>query len=204
MGVYRHFPYSNFHNMNMDELIKAVKFLFEEYMRINELTDLTAQQLEELKEYVVNAFDSLELQEYVNNKFDEMIVDGTLPEILQRLIPPEVTLWLNRHITSGMIIDSSLTVAGAAADAQATGEALRFKANMPVENNEPVDGTDGQVLATNGDGTTRWVDFAEPTPEEITEAINNWLAEHPDATIDTFASSGTAGTYWKDPVGLLK
>lgn len=28
--------------------------------------------------------------------------------------------------------------------------------------------------------------------------------EHPDATIDTFASSGTAGTYWKDPVGLLK
>jgi hypothetical protein len=28
--------------------------------------------------------------------------------------------------------------------------------------------------------------------------------EHPDATIDTFASSGTAGTYWKDPVGQLK
>ncbi len=28
--------------------------------------------------------------------------------------------------------------------------------------------------------------------------------EHPDAAIDTFASSGTAGTYWKDPVGLLK
>lgn len=202
MGVYRHFPYSNFHNMNMDELIKAVKFLFEEYMRINELTDLTAQQLEELKEYVVNAFDSLELQEYVNNKFDEMIVDGTLPEILQRLIPPEVTLWLNRHITSGMIIDSSLTVAGAAADAQATGEALRFKANMPVENNEPVDGTDGQVLATNGDGTTRWVDFAEPTPEEITEAINNWLAEHPDATTTVQDKSLTADKF-RDELKLL-
>jgi hypothetical protein len=28
--------------------------------------------------------------------------------------------------------------------------------------------------------------------------------EHPDATIDTFADKGTAGTYWKDPVGLLK
>lgn len=28
--------------------------------------------------------------------------------------------------------------------------------------------------------------------------------EHPEATIDTFASSGTAGTYWKDPVGQLK
>lgn len=27
---------------------------------------------------------------------------------------------------------------------------------------------------------------------------------HPDATIETFANSGTAGTYWKDPVGLLK
>ena len=28
--------------------------------------------------------------------------------------------------------------------------------------------------------------------------------EHPDATIDTFADKGTAGAYWKDPVGLLK
>lgn len=28
--------------------------------------------------------------------------------------------------------------------------------------------------------------------------------EHPDATIDTFADKGTAGTYWKNPVGLLK
>ena len=28
--------------------------------------------------------------------------------------------------------------------------------------------------------------------------------EHPDAKIDTFADKGTAGTYWKDPVGQLK
>lgn len=28
--------------------------------------------------------------------------------------------------------------------------------------------------------------------------------DHPDADIDTFADKGTAGTYWKDPVGQLK
>ena len=31
MGIFRQFPYSNFHEMNMDEIIKIVKNMLEEW-----------------------------------------------------------------------------------------------------------------------------------------------------------------------------
>lgn len=43
-------------------------------------------------------------------------------------------------------------------------------------------GVAGQVLATNGDGTTTWTDAAAPTEEQVGEAVSEWLEAHPDAT----------------------
>ena len=60
-------------------------------------------------------------------------------------------------------VDETLTVAGKAADAAAVGKRLdslsETKVNLPKDDiGAPQNGTNGQILQTNGDGTTQWVD----------------------------------------------
>ena len=43
-------------------------------------------------------------------------------------------------------------------------------------------GTSGQVLTTNGDGTTIWSNPITPSDNQISTAVNNWLNNNPDAT----------------------
>ena len=44
------------------------------------------------------------------------------------------------------------------------------------------DGTNGQVLRTNGDGTTSWTSVGTPTDAQVGEAVSDWLDDHPEAT----------------------
>ena len=50
------------------------------------------------------------------------------------------------------------------------------------EYNHYDNGTAGQLLRTNGDGSTEWSDYGLPTDEQTEEAINKWLDDHPEAT----------------------
>lgn len=45
-----------------------------------------------------------------------------------------------------------------------------------------LEGTTGQILQTNGDGTTSWINRNVPTDEQIAEAVSDWLDAHPEAT----------------------
>lgn len=56
-----------------------------------------------------------------------------------------------------------------------------LKVNKPLSNGTPTNGTSGQVLRTNGDGTTAWDDVAMPTDEQTASALAAWLAQHPEA-----------------------
>ena len=57
------------------------------------------------------------------------------------------------------------------------------KVNLPKdENNQPDNGTAGQLLRTNGDGSTDWVDEGLPTDAQTAQAVSDWLDAHPDAT----------------------
>ena len=53
--------------------------------------------------------------------------------------------------------------------------AIGGKVNKPAS-----DGTNGQILKTNGDGTTEWIDSADVT--DIEEAVDEWLNAHPEKT----------------------
>lgn len=52
---------------------------------------------------------------------------------------------------------------------------------LPKPRADP-DGTNGQVLSTNGDGTTTWVNQISPSDEQIGDAVSDWLEDHPEAT----------------------
>ena len=64
------------------------------------------------------------MQVEINNKIDAMVLDGTFNDIVIPELTPVITSWLNDHISnpSNPPIDTSLSVAGAAADAKATGD----------------------------------------------------------------------------------
>lgn len=95
---------------------------------IQALYDAFAQ----LQNYVNTYFEGLDVDEKinvaVNNKLDTMVLDGTL----STLVSPLVSTWLNANITqpTGVVIDRSLTVDGACADAGATGDRLEQLESM--------------------------------------------------------------------------
>lgn len=138
MGIFRQFPYSNFHDMNMDEIIKIVRQLADEwaanqenwerlYNDTNALYQEARTAIDEFKAYVLNYFATLDLQDEVNAKINEMVLNGSFDPIIYRALSPSVTDWLEENITvpSGVVIDSSLSIEGACADAKATGDWLR-------------------------------------------------------------------------------
>ena len=141
MGVFRQFPYSNFHEMNLDEMIKIIKNMLEEWAQyhaewdawMNQMNDDWSNYQEVMNEawqnmqnFINNYFDNLNVQNEINNKITDMVNTGQFASIVEPYIPPRVTAWLTEHITEpvGVVIDTSLTVSGACADAKATGDVI--------------------------------------------------------------------------------
>lgn len=75
--------------------------------------------------------------------------------------------------------DLKSAVTNAEGDIDTLETALPGKVNKPVSS---PDGTNGQLLRTNGDGTTTWVDQGLPTDAQTTTAVATWLNAHPEAT----------------------
>ena len=169
MGIFRNFPYSNFHEMNMDEIIKIIKNMLEEWATYHAewdqwMADLEASWTEyqddvnaqwvayqntmntawqNMQNFINNYFDNLDVQEEINNKIVSMIQTGEFGHLVNEYIPSAVNAWLALHITqpTGVVIDTSLTVAGACADAKATGDAIKnLKSILSAE-------TDNNIIA---------------------------------------------------------
>ena len=83
---------------------------------------------DELEGYVNNYFDNLDLQTEIDNKLDKMAINGTLTALISPLIPNAVSSWLSNNVDpvgSAVVVDSTLSVTGAAADAKVTGDSIK-------------------------------------------------------------------------------
>ena len=74
---FENFPYTDFHELNLDWVIKIVK-------ECKTLSGETAVGLEDLKKYVNQYFSDLNVQQQLNNKLDAMAADGSLAEIINQ------------------------------------------------------------------------------------------------------------------------
>lgn len=95
----------------------------------------------QLQGFVNGYFDSLDVQEEINNKLDEMArPGGGLSALIEPYIPDLVTDWLDDHVEpTSPIVDNSLSISGAAADAKVTGDeiARTFKtSNVYIEHSD--------------------------------------------------------------------
>lgn len=129
MGIFQQFPYSNFHEMNLDQIIKIMREMQDEWAA-------TKAEWASYKDFIDNYFANLDVSEEVLEALQAMAASGELNTIVDPTIIAAVTAWLADHITQPTTpaIDTSLTIAGAAADAKATGdkinEALIRRANI--------------------------------------------------------------------------
>lgn len=87
------YPYTDFHELNLDWILKTVKQVVADWMQyqqdLNEEWGAVQQDWHDteeawtnLKNYVENFFANLNLQQEVNTKIDEMVADGTMDQIL--------------------------------------------------------------------------------------------------------------------------
>ena len=163
MPFFDKYPYTNFHNVNLDWVLERVK----EWGALVEQNNTAFHELEEaneaFKNYVTSYFENLDVQEEINNKLDSMLESGVLTEYLQPYVSPAVSEWLSENITepTGVVIDKSLTVDGACADSKVTGDNINAMLSLISLNKVAGWWTNDAYIGTNA------------SPVNLTEVANN-------------------------------
>lgn len=131
--MYHNYPYTDFHEANMDWFLNKFKSLLTEWEDMKVEFDNLQEAFEALQAYVNDYFDNLDVQEEINNKLEAMAADGSLGVVLDPYVKTYTEGWLAEHITqeTGYVLDDTLTIQGAAADAEAVGlKAFLFRGEI--------------------------------------------------------------------------
>lgn len=114
-------------------LVGKYNACLEAYGTVTKLSTETVTACKQLQGWINSWFDNLDVQEELNKKIDSMVKDGTFSTLLHQTFDEQinqqttntVTNWLVANVTptgSAVVVDKSLSIEGAAADAKATGE----------------------------------------------------------------------------------
>ena len=122
---------------------------------------VTSAKLNKLEQGVANAGSDIEIE-----------VDSTLTQQGKPADAKAVGDAL-ANIDVDVDVDTTLTQQGAPADAKAVGDALVTKLAKPT-----TDGTNGQVLMTDGNGGVAWNDALDGTAVE--SAVGGYINDHPE------------------------
>lgn len=84
MGLFEQFPYTNFHELNLDWIVSKVKEIVKEFATLS-------GSFNDLKEYVNNYFEDLDLSEDVRQELQKIVASGEFDAIIaeaaQNVIP---------------------------------------------------------------------------------------------------------------------
>lgn len=110
------YPYTDFHEMNLDWTLETAK-------KAGEDAAEAVEKSTETKDYVDNYFANLDVDSEISGIVNQMIADGSFEELLAPIVPDVVTNWLRDNITpTTPPVDDTLTIQGAAADAKKVGD----------------------------------------------------------------------------------
>ena len=132
----RKYPYTTMSDYNLDWCIERIRTLSDEWKETRtEFGDLKTEW-ESYKNYIDNYFENLDLSEEVSNKIDQMKDDGYFSALFVELFTDDVvesagvvaSEWISENLLqeTGYVIDTSLTVSNAAADAKVVGDKLNM------------------------------------------------------------------------------
>ena len=132
-------------NENIDSFKKSLDDNYKAFEDLQKFVNLTKDSLvnsySELQSYVNTYFENLDVQTEINNKLDTMSTNGTLSLLVAPFIPELVTNWLNENVVPGgstIVVDETLSISGAAADAKKCGE---LKQGINASKNSIINGS---------------------------------------------------------------
>lgn len=82
------YPYTDFHEMNLDWIIERVETLTKDWLQAREEINDYEAQFAELHTYVMDYFKNLDVTEEINAKLDKMAEDGTLNALIKKYYDP--------------------------------------------------------------------------------------------------------------------
>lgn len=144
-------PYS----YDLKWIVEQVKHAIELYEPLHD--EFVALQLnfDDLRDYVQNYFNNLDIDAAISAKINHMFQQGMFDPIIAQaiadsgLVQSTITDWLTANVDpvgSAVTIDSSLTIAGSAADAKATGDAITALYQVLADNGVTMVDFTGEVM----------------------------------------------------------
>lgn len=114
-------------------LVGKYNACLEAYGTVTKLSTETVQAAHQLQDWINTWFTNLDVQQELNNKIDSMVQDGSFGRLLHQTFDTQinqqttstVTEWLVANVTptgSAVVVDKSLSIEGAAADAKTVGD----------------------------------------------------------------------------------
>lgn len=112
--AFEQFPYSNFHDLNLDWIISEVKKAIEGFKALSAKTDDFETTLNNALEYINNYFKNLDVQEEINNKLEEMKKNGELADIIAAFLKaPNYYLSVQSMVADTAITNNSVAITAA-------------------------------------------------------------------------------------------
>lgn len=109
--AFEQFPYSNFHDLNLDWIISEVKKAIEGFKALSAKTDDFETTLNNALEYINNYFKNLDVQEEINNKLEEMKENGELADIIAAFLKaPNYYLSVQSMVADTAITNNSVAI----------------------------------------------------------------------------------------------
>lgn len=125
------YPYTNFNEYNLDWCVGRIRDLTKEWAETHQEWEDTKTEWESYKNYIDNYFSNLDLSQEVSDKIDQMAEDGYFVDLFNTVFRSDImteagnitSAWIQQNLLqeTGYVIDKSLTVADAAADAEVVG-----------------------------------------------------------------------------------
>lgn len=123
--AFEQFPYSNFHDLNLDWIISEVKKAIEGFKALSDKTDNFETTLNNALEYINNYFKNLDVQEEINNKLEEMKENGELADIIAAFLKaPNYYLSVQSMVADTSITNNSVAITASYNTAGSDGSCL--------------------------------------------------------------------------------
>jgi hypothetical protein len=83
MSFLDNFPYTNFHELNLDWLMRTTKKALDQYKEMKQWREEADDKIAAIEEYVNNYFATLDVDEAVIDRLNQLVEDGTIARLIR-------------------------------------------------------------------------------------------------------------------------